>query len=91
MPLIKCPKCGAKISDRADKCPKCGINPKTYVEPEQLATETPDIEEPERKKNKPLETIVIGLIIILVGALAVLIGNFVLFNVLESALHGCFL
>lgn len=24
MALIKCPECGAEISDKAPKCPKCG-------------------------------------------------------------------
>ena len=26
MSLVKCQKCGALISDKAEFCPKCGVN-----------------------------------------------------------------
>jgi len=34
MPLIKCPECKRKISDRAEACPNCGL-PSKYFPPEQ--------------------------------------------------------
>ena len=31
MALIKCPECGADISDTANNCPNCGYNIKRYL------------------------------------------------------------
>ena len=31
MALIKCPECGATVSDKAEKCPKCAFPLNPYV------------------------------------------------------------
>lgn len=76
MPLIKCPECGAMISDRAAACPHCG-NPmhhtsslatketQTYDAQADRGTSLP-YEKPERKSHGAL----VALIIVLACALA---------------------
>lgn len=41
MALIKCPKCGREISDKAKQCPGCGWNPIENASPEHIAEDIP--------------------------------------------------
>lgn len=61
MPLIKCPECGAEISDQAQSCPHCG-NPIKPVVIEQTGKKW--------KLAKVITSLVFwtGVILILVGA-----------------------
>ncbi len=59
MSLIKCPECGADVSDKAEKCPKCAhpiSQDKTQV-----------IEKTSKELKKKL---LIGVIMILIGFIA---------------------
>lgn len=68
MALISCPKCGAKISDKAPKCPKCGYvklseaeQPSNYEVEESLS----DFSE-EQSSGKVWKIATISLIILII-------------------------
>lgn len=55
MALIKCPECGAQISDRARKCPSCGcpieeILKEMSTQDEQKIIKEVDDQKQDRKK-----------------------------------------
>ena len=57
MALIKCPECGAQISDRARKCPSCGcpieeILKEMSTQDEQKIIKEVDDQKQDRKKKK---------------------------------------
>ena len=75
MALIKCPKCGGKVSDRAVKCPHCGCDPKekgvaekpNEVTPKEESHSTPIIEKEERSSKSGKIIIIILLVVIILA------------------------
>jgi len=67
MALIKCPECGADISDKALQCPKCGYN----FNSAQI-TSAPNAQSSERQRNRWFKwvrfAIPIGLVAIILGS-----------------------
>lgn len=78
MALIKCPECGAQISDRARKCPSCGcpieeILKEMSTQDEQKIIKEVDDQKQDRKKKK--NGIIIGAAVLVV-ILVVVFYNF---------------
>lgn len=64
MALIKCPQCGANISDRAQQCPKCGSSLQLQFEGSTASS----IE--ESTNNKGLIFLNVFLLLVLIGCVA---------------------
>lgn len=67
MALIKCPECGAKISDKAVKCPKCGYEPESVNEQKKENT--------NQKKKMVIAVIVVAMIAVVVGIFMGIVNN----------------
>lgn len=52
MALIKCPKCGKEVSDKAISCPSCKINFKEYKEEQEKLRKVEEQKRVEEEKNK---------------------------------------
>ena len=69
MALIKCPECGATISDKAEKCPKCAFPIKSInVVSPQNSTQTVVVS----KEGYFLQTLNTGCMIVVVIILAII-------------------
>ena len=82
MALVKCPKCGAEISDKAILCPKCGTPANAENNENLTANQTPQVqsnEEPDfvqkQKKNSKWFWGVIAALGIMLGILAVVLPS----------------
>jgi predicted nucleic acid-binding Zn ribbon protein len=94
MALIRCPKCGNKVSEKASSCPHCGISLSKNLQKEKLkcpecsselpdnATFCPNCGYPIRKENKkPINT---KLFFVISGILVVTILGFIVLKVVTS-------
>jgi len=94
MALIRCPKCGNKVSEKASSCPHCGLSLSENLQKEKLkcpecsselpdnATFCPNCGYPIRKENKkPINT---KLFFVISGILVVTILGFIVLKVVTS-------
>jgi predicted nucleic acid-binding Zn ribbon protein len=94
MALIRCPKCGNEVSERASSCPHCGLSLSENLQKEKLkcpecsselpdnATFCPNCGYPIRKENKkPINT---KLFFVISGILVVTILGFIVLKVVTS-------
>lgn len=71
MALIKCPECGGQVSDAAKACPHCGYQ---LTDPQPQVQQTREVMRRSELSDPKLvaPVLVIGVIIILIGAYLVL-------------------
>jgi len=94
MALIRCPKCGNEVSEKASSCPHCGLSLSENLQKEKLkcpecsseltdnATFCPNCGYPIRKENKkPINT---RLFFVISGILVVTILGFIVLKVVTS-------
>ena len=82
MALIKCPKCGKPVSDRAHKCPHCGLDVARHLaqsrEPERPQEQLPravkpaESQAPEGNSSKTTEIVILSLFAVIIVVFAVL-------------------
>lgn len=75
MALTKCPECGQQVSDRAKKCPHCGCP----IEFQKEETSEPQNKQPQPPNPRKIHKRLL-IILVVVGALAVITGSFLLFG-----------
>jgi predicted nucleic acid-binding Zn ribbon protein len=94
MALIRCPKCGNKVSEKASSCPHCGHSLSKNLQKEKLkcpecsselpdnATSCPNCGYPIKKENKkPINT---KLFFVIGGIFLVIILGFIILKVITS-------
>ena len=88
MALIKCSECGKEISSKAAACPYCGCpiedNNIVAVKIEKATTDEPSLGKIEGQKKK--KTIITGILVILILAVAIVLGVKTIHN---KRFEGC--
>lgn len=68
MALIKCPECGAEVSDKAEKCPHCSY-------PIAQESEAEKIQTIEMTSKKLKSQILVSSFVIIFGVILLIAGN----------------